>query len=221
MTAQLAVIGGGEYGTYHARQLLRAVSAGELAAEVLVVDRDPECRAFRELAGGVVPVLADWAAFLRVWLPSGGPDDHVIPAPLSPHLLWEWLAGEVGAAPADPPAGWRLPFEAPGPPGVRFLSAAAWTCPAACVEPAHCPVLHAPRDWDLASLLEAVARERGWEPVVFRCYHLAMGIASVPAPAIREARDRLRAAPSGTRALVATSSHCHAAVGGLRIERSG
>lgn len=164
--------------------------------------------------------VADWGDHLADWLPASGPADHVIPAPWSPHLLWEWLGRATGAEPCTPPSGWELPFEVAGEGGVRFLSAAAWTCPATCIEPASCPALHAPRDWDLASIIEEGARERGWLPAVLRSYHLAQGIASIPAQAVLAARDAMEGAPPGTRALVATASHCHAAIGGLRTRRS-
>ncbi len=222
----LAVIGGGAYGTYHARQLLRARAAGAVAPghTVAVVDRDRSCLAFRTLKtwDGFEPVVVEWSQFLTEWLETAaGPDDHVIPAPLMPHLLWSWLRDAAGAAECAPPAGWGLPYEVEGPPGVRFLSAAAWTCPATCIEPEACPALHAPRDWDLAEVIAARAEELGWLPAVLTSYHLAFGIASVPVSALQATLGRLRRAAAGTRALVATSSHCHAAIGGLRLDRSG
>jgi len=172
-------------------------------------------------------VTADWLAFLRSWLADGVPvgdaagvsaDDRLIPAPLAPHLLWEWLAGELLAEREPAPDGWRLPYEAPGRSGERYLSAAGWTCPATCVEPAHCPALHAPRDWDLAGVIEERARDLGYRPAVFRCVHLAYGVGGVRVGELLGAREG--AAP-GRRILVATSSRCHAAVGALRIGGRG
>jgi len=218
----IAVIGGGCYGCYHARQLLKAVRGGRLAGQrLLVVDRDPGCAAAREFAGVPEVSLAaeEWGAFLRAWLGSAercSGTDHLVPAPFAPHLLGEWLAGELSARVEEPPRGWGLPFERPGGPGQLFLSAAAWTCPATCVEPAHCPVLHAPRDWDLADLIEERAASLGYRPAVFRCLHLAGGVGSVRVAEVLAARDRLRG--SDAPVLVATSSHCHAAVGALRPE---
>jgi hypothetical protein len=223
----LAVIGGGAAGTYHARQLLKAVRrAGrgpgpDLAGQrILVVDRDPGCLTARELAGApeVSLVTADWLEFVHAWLPAAGPEDHLVPAPLAPHLLWRWLAGELDAAPAEPPRGWGLPYERPGPDGELYLSVAAWTCPATCVEPAHCPALHAPRDWDLADAIEKRTRALGLEPAVFRCVHLANGVGSVRVGELTAARRRLAGAAG---AVVATSSRCHAAVGGLAPVRTG
>jgi len=218
----LVVVGGGCYGCYHARQLLKAVRAGRLPGErLVVVDRSAACVAAREFAGAaeVSVVTADWLAFLREWLGAGGgasAEDRLVPAPLAPHLLWEWLAGELEASPVPPPGGWGLPYEAPGRSGERYLSAAGWTCPATCVEPAHCPALHAPRDWDLADIIEGRARDLGYRPAVFRCVHLAHGVGGIRVGELLDAREAA-AGPGGGRILVATSSRCHAAVGALEV----
>jgi len=230
----VVVVGGGCYGSYHARQLLKAVRAGRLPGQrLVVVDHSTGCAAAGEFAGvpEVSVVTADWLAFLRSWLADGVPvgdaagvsaDDRLIPAPLAPHLLWEWLAGEVGAERVPAPGGWRLPYEAPGRTGERYLSAAGWTCPATCVEPAHCPAVHAPRDWDLADAIEERAGDLGYCAAVFRCVHLAFGVGGIRAADLLEARERARAAgAAGRRILVATSSRCHAAVGALQVDRTG
>lgn len=215
----LVVVGGGQFGSYHARQLLKAIRAGRLPGErLVVVDRSARCAAAREFAGApeMSVVAADWLRFIRGWLASAaGPDDQVIPAPLAPHLLWEWLAGELGAELVPVPAGWRLPYEVPGRSGERYLSAAGWTCPATCVEPAHCPALHAPRDWDLADVIEERARELGYRPAVFRCVHLAHGVGGIRVGELLRAAGE--GAGAGERVLVATSSRCHAAVGALQV----
>jgi hypothetical protein len=214
----IVVIGGGQVGSYHARQLLKAVRSGRLTGErLLVVDRDPECLAFRELGRDreVLTERAEWSDFLKDWLPAAGAEDQLVPTPWAPHLLSEWLARENGARPAAPPRGWRLPYEvAVG--DTLYLSAAAWLCPATCVEPAHCPALHAPRDWDLGDAIEAEAPARGYDPVIFRLVHLAGGVASVSVRAITEKSRTLRRM-AHSRALIVTSSHCHAAVNAIQI----
>ena len=212
----LAIIGGGCFGSYHARQLLKAVRSGRLPGErLVVVDRDPNCPAAREFAGApeVVPETSDWLAFLHSWLAAAAPTDRLVPAPLAPHLLWEWLAAELAAERMAPPRGWGLPYERPGPGLELYLSAAAWTCPATCVEPAHCPVLHAPRDWDLGDLIAAGAAARGYRPAVFRCLHLANGVGGVAVADLLAARAM--GTREGTPLLVATTSRCHAAIGAL------
>lgn len=209
------MIGGGEVGCYHARHLRRGVERGEVQGPVVVVDRSPRARCVGEFEGdpGVRVVTAEWSAFLDRWLGRADPDDFLVPAPFQPHLLWTWLASELKSAPAPAPAGWRLPYEVAGEGGTRFLSAAAWLCPATCVEPAHCPVLHAPRDWDLGDVLTQGALGRGYEPAVFRCLHLAQGIGAISVREVLEARTRCRRARRPI--LVATTSRCHAAIGAL------
>lgn len=213
------VIGGGHFGSYHARRLLRAVRAGRLDAPVAIVDRDRGCAAFSEFASEPLARLVpgDWLEFLRGWLRRAAASDVLIPAPLAPHLLWQWLAGELGAEAVAAPADWGLPFEMAGAGLDRYLSAAGWMCPATCVEPAHCPALHAPRDWDLAGIIEAGARERGLEAAVFRVEQVAEGIAGVAAGDLLDARSRLAGGAPGKVAVVATASHCHAAIGALRL----
>lgn len=218
----VVVVGGGCFGTYHTRQLLRAIRAGRLGrAPLVVVDRDRNCAAARQFAGvsGVTVVAEDWLEFLGRWLRRAEPGDHLVPAPRAPHLVWEWMASELGATPAEVPRGWDLPYEMAGSRGELFLSAAAWTCPPTCVEPSHCPVLHAPRDWDLADVIERRAGVLGYVPAVFRCLHLAGGVGALRVDDLLAA---LQAAHQlmGCRILVATSSRCHAAVGALALARS-
>ena len=190
---RLLVIGGDRFGEYHERQLRRA-GYGE-SLEV---------------------VTSDWGRALSDWLAAASPEDQVVPAPLSPHLLRDWLRSAVGGLPVEPPRGWALPFEMVGSDGSLYLSAAAWTCPATCVEPAHCPVPHAPRDWDLGAIIEEGAAERGFEPAVFRVLHFAAGVATVRVWELLAARERVRAR-RGARVLVATSSRCHAALGSFQV----
>ncbi|MGH7910307.1 MAG: hypothetical protein ACREQM_05955 [Candidatus Dormibacteraceae bacterium] len=211
----LVIVGGGEVGSYHARQLRRAVLAGQVVGPVVVVDRSPDAPACAEFRGDplVSVEVGEWSAFLAGWLREADPTAHLVPAPFQPHLLWEWLGREIGAVGATAPSGWSLPYEVEDSSGARFLSAAAWRCPATCVEPAHCPVLHAPRDWDLGDLLEDGARARGYEPAIFRCLHLAQGVGGIRVGAIQEARGRC--ARSARPILVATTSRCHAAIGAL------
>jgi len=150
----VVVVGGGCYGSYHARQLLKAVRAGQLPGQrVVVVDHSAGCAAAREFADApeVSVVTADWLAFLRSWLAGGvAGDDQVIPAPLAPHLLWEWLASEVGAERVPAPGGWRLPYEAPGRSGERYLSAPPGRAP--------------PRAWSRRTARPCTPRATGTSP---------------------------------------------------------
>ena len=231
----LIVIGGGCYGCYHTRQLLKAQRHGKIAARrLLVVDRNPACRALSEFADEplVQVVRADWAAFLREHLASADPgtDDRLVPAPFAPHLLCDWLLAALGA---DHPTraltrgvcelALGLPYEQSDGAGNRFISAANWLCPATCIEPARCPAIHAPRTWELGAIVRAGAA-RSAVPYagveLFTCRHFAFGVGTIPVAELVQARRRLgallRDAPaSASRVLVGTVSACHGVLGEL------
>jgi len=221
------VISGGEAGAFYARQLRRAVAAGRLETGcIVVIDRDPACRVATEAAGDPLVRLetAEWSDWLAAHLGAADPRDHLVPYHWAPHLLLEWLEGELQRAGATASRGGRLaprslPFEADTAAGDRALSYASWICPPTCIEPAVCPHTRGAKDWSLAADLEAPGSD-GATPVVFRCMHLVYGVGTVPVRDILAARDRLRAAVgTGRQAyVVATSSHCHALATRLEVE---
>ncbi len=122
----VVVLGGGEAGSHHARQLLKARRRGEASGRLVVVDRDPGCQAFGAIGDDFVPVVSEWLPFLQGWIRTAGASDMLVPAPVAPHLTWEWLAGELDARFEEPPRGWALPYEQPGPGMELYLSAAVW-----------------------------------------------------------------------------------------------
>lgn len=232
---EVVVIGGGCYGTYHARQLLKACHAGRLRADrVLVVDHKAECRAARELGGDPLlsVVASDWDSFLQGYLVETHRDSSIVPAPFSPHLFYNWLASALTAAfgdgsvmqePAATPL--DLPFERLLPNGQRALSFASWVCPATCIEPAVCPATKGPRDWSLAAAVERFARDPSSGlsgSAVFTSYHLAYGVTAVAVSALLGAKERLTAplASSRRRLAIATVSHCHGLMGILSLSAS-
>ncbi|HEY7984996.1 MAG TPA: hypothetical protein VID73_12550, partial [Ktedonobacterales bacterium] len=205
---RLIIIGGGCYGCYHTRQLLKAQRRGKIAARrLLVVDHNPACRALSEFADEplVEVVRADWACFLREHLVDASldTDDQIVPAPFAPHLLRDWLLSSLGAdAPAramqlgmcDLVLG--LPYEQGDATGNRFISAADWLCPATCIEPARCPAIHAPRTWELGTIVRAGAAQAavpyaGVE--LFTCRHFAFGVGTIPVAELVQARGRVAA----------------------------
>jgi hypothetical protein len=209
------VLSGGPIGAASVRQLSRAVAAGRLATErIVVIDRNPGCEASRIEDPRVDVVVADWTAWLDANADEAGPDAHLVPYHWAPHVLVDWLAAQVARA-----SGWvRRGGEVPalGTPvdratrdGDRALSYATWICPPTCIEPALCPHTREAKDWSLAADL---AESPSTDPIVFRCLHLVWGVGTVPMSDLLAARDRVVAGiPSGTRRyLVATSSHCHA-----------
>jgi hypothetical protein len=219
------VIGGGTIGAGSARQLLRACDAGRLQTDrILVVDRDPGCAA-KALPPPVEVVTDEWAPWLARHLEERGESDHLVPDHWAPHLLREWLAGELRrrGATVERTGGLRdrsLPFAATTRDGDQALSYAAWLCPPRCIEPELCPHTRGPKDWSLADDLARDAAGEAWDAqIVFRCLHLVYGIGTVPVADILAARDLvIRGLARGPRRyLVATSSHCHGLASALEV----
>lgn len=115
----VVVVGGGCYGSWYVRQLQRALAAGAVRIDrLLVVDRDPDCRVGRESpapSGDVAAsasgtgiqrpapqlVVAEWAAFFADYLadasqhPAAAARDAIVPSPLMPHLMYRWIADRM------------------------------------------------------------------------------------------------------------------------------
>ena len=213
------VLSGGPIGSASVRQLLRASAAGRLRTDrIVVIDRDPSCSAAALRDSRVELALADWTDWLGAHADEVGPLGHLVPYHWAPHVLVEWLAGEVARAHGVarrggpvPPVG--TPVDRPTRDGDRALSYATWVCPPTCIEPALCPHTRGAKDWSLAGDLARTADgEVLDERIVFRCLHLVWGVGTVPMSDLLAARDRVLAEiPRGNRRyLVATSSHCHA-----------
>jgi hypothetical protein len=220
------VIGGGDIGAANVRQLLRAVAAGRLETDrIVVVDRDPVCAVSRHEDARVRIESANWSEWLDAHLGEAGPDDHLVPYHWAPHLLLTWLEGQAvrrGAVTqrkgGPPPRG--LPHEATTASDDRALSYASWVCPPTCIEPALCPHTRGAKDWSLAADLETPRSGDGVDDrIVFRCLHLVYGVGTIPVAAILAARDRIIAGlERGPRSyVVATSSHCHALAAVLEV----
>jgi len=236
----VAIIGGGCYGSFYAAQLESACRKGKLAVRrVLVVDRYPACRAAVTLDPypGREIVVAEWDDFLRGFLAAqppapGQPDDAVVPSPLMPHLMAGWLLGlarqrwpgrEAALTTPDIPLG--TPYDALGPDGTRYVSFADWICPTHCVEPLTCPMIRAPRTWEMGDALGRYARQldrrrptRG--PALFTTRHHAFGVGMFGAEEIRGSRHAVEDAGgpgSAVDVVVGTVSACHGAVSVLRL----
>ena len=241
----IVVVGGGCYGSYYVRQLGRSRRAGRIAYEqLLVVDRDAQCAvavgvrdADGEAAGARV-VVSEWTPYFAAYLaaaaaaPTGAAHDAIVPSPLMPHLLYEWLATRArerwpgratATVPLDEPPG--TPWQRAAPDGTHYVSFAEWMCPVNCVEPARCPATRGARDWSMPPALERYAdaeRGRGRPlvgPLVFHCTHRAYGVGMVDTAAVLRADATVAnaAATGPARVLVATVSHCHGAVNLLDI----
>lgn len=231
----IMIVGGGCYGTFYAGQLLSAVGRGKLECGIIrVVDRNPGCQASRELAHeGLLEVVTDeWDAFLDRWLDTADPADTVVPSPLMPHLMSDWLlrraraawpGREIGLVPVTEPG--RTPFDQLAPDGTRYLSHADWLCPVHCIEPAICPVIKAPRAWQMEETVHALAARLGQHRHVagvatFFCRHRIFGVGMFGVDEARRAEELLQQAGDHgdpTSIVVATVSGCHGAVGLLEL----
>jgi hypothetical protein len=236
----VVVIGGGCYGTFYASQLAKAKARGKTDYRaVIVVDRNPDCQARREL--DETPdrrfVTADWTAFFDEFLavgPSDRPaDDQIVPSPHMPHLMFDWVLRRarqrwpgrtVSVVPV--PGALPTPYDRPGAEQTRYVSWADWICPTHCIEPALCPAIGAPRTWEMADTVTALAEQLRAVgrpvsgPALFVCKHQVFGVGMFAAEAVR-AGDRL-VAQAGTsedpaEILVGTISSCHGALNLVRI----
>lgn len=239
----IVIVGGGCYGSYYLRQLGRARTAGKLAYDrLLVVDHDPACRLAAEserlAEAGAALVTEPWTTFFARYLaaaarePAAAAGDAIVPSPLMPHLLYEWLADrardrwperDVATVPLDRAP--DTPWQRASPDGTHYVSFAEWMCPVNCIEPARCPATRGPRSWTMpAAMASYVAAEKGSGrplvgPVVFHCSHRAYGVGMIDTD-VAVAADRLigeAGALGPARVLVSTVSHCHGAVNVLSI----
>ncbi len=237
----VAIVGGGCYGTFYAGQLIRARERGKVSfRRLLVVDRDPRCRFAVELgtAAGCELVVADWSDFFDRWLDRSSPPDAdrsgdaIVPSPLMPHLMYEWLVRRArarwpGRAVEQRPvsAAVGTPYDVAAPDGTRYVSYADWLCPTHCVEPAICPVTRAPRTWEMSDAMEHLTARLGHSgptagPALFVCRHRVFGVGMFDVTAVQEG-DRLVAdAGEGggeVDVVVGTVSGCHGAVSLLHL----
>ncbi len=227
------VAGGGCFGSYHTRQLVKGIRRGRLPADrVLVVDRNANCAASVEFAGEPLVEIApgDWVSYLGGYLETArAAEAHLVPPPIGPHVALEWLklALAFGAGEAtleETPLGRRagLPYEHLDSRGNFFLSHAGWLCPTNCYEPEVCPATRGPRDWSMPETVRSLAADARPDldgVMVFHSRHLGYGISTIPMRGLLEARDRAvaLAAAGEAHVMVATVSHCHGVLGVLRL----
>jgi hypothetical protein len=236
--SEIAVVGGGCYGTFYARQLLQARARGKAEfVRLLVVDRDPECQFRREVGTSDLAhlVVSDWDDFFDAWLSTtvaADPPSVIVPSPLMPHLMYHWLLRrararwpgrlvETRAVPRGP----GTPYDRAAPDDTRYVSFADWLCPTHCIEPALCPITRAPRTWEMADALRDLTTALGEEqttagPVLFSCEHQAFGVGTFSVAEVL-AGDALvaeaGAAGAEVAVVVGTISSCHGAVNLLHL----
>jgi hypothetical protein len=237
----IVIVGGGCYGTFYAGQLERARARDRVTyRNLLVVDRDPDCQITRELAPDPSRqlVVSNWSDFFDDFLDGssapGGSEaaDAIVPSPLMPHLMYEWLVRrahrrwpgrtiETRPLALDP----GTPYDMSAPDGTRYVSFADWICPTHCIEPAICPVIRAPRTWEMADAMTDIARRLDLStptagPVLFVCEHRVFGVGMFDVSAVLAGDVTVVSAGearSPVNVLVGTVSRCHGAVNLLHL----
>ena len=235
----IIVVGGGCYGTYYVRQLLRAERAGALAWDtVIVVDRDASCPVALLLSSDRPSRLrvetAEWTAFFNAYLgraaeePVRHEHDAIVPSPLMPHLMADWLTDRARArwpsrAVSTEPLAHApdVPWQRAGADGTHYVSYAEWMCPINCIEPDRCPHTRGDRSWSLPPAMASYVmaeRDAGRPmdgPYIFHCAHRAYGVGMLDVRDVLAA-DRAIAARDGSAGelafLIGTTSHCHGAL---------
>jgi hypothetical protein len=232
----IAVVGGGCYGGYYVRQLRRARERDAITFErLIVVDHDEDCAVARERAGDVEIVVSDWSEFFARFL--GGDffpheNDAIVPSPLMPHLLFQWLEQRARdrwpsrrVTIEMPGAVAGVPWQKEGGESTRYVSFAEWMCPVNCIEPRICPHTRDVRSWSLPPSVAAhveTARAAGEPldgPAIFHCTHRAYGVGMIDVSSVLESERMLAESVEhgAGRLLVGTVSHCHGALGVITI----
>jgi hypothetical protein len=237
------IIGGGCYGTFYTRQLEAARARGKAQyRRLLVVDRDSACQVSRELSPDTdrQVVTEEWSQFLDRYLDASAkapvPASVIVPSPLMPHLMYQWLLRqaqrrwphrvvETRSITASP----ETPYDTAAPDFTRYVSFADWICPTHCVEPALCPVIRGPRTWEMADAMEHLTRKLNRThvtsgPVLFQCRHTVFGVGTFGVAEVLAGDRTVREAGAGGEPcdiLVGTISSCHGAVNLLHLGSTG
>jgi hypothetical protein len=237
---RIVIVGGGCYGSYYVRQLGRAHRAGAADwEELVVVDRDSACsvaRQVEELPPRTRLAVAEWRNYFAGYLAQASGDDArrrdaIVPSPLMPHLMADWLADRARSRWPDryvhtEPllAAPDVPWERAGEDGTHYVSFAEWMCPINCIEPARCPHTGGPRSWSLPTAVSAYidaerVAGRPLAPLVFHCTHRTYGVGMIDVADVIDADAAITlGAERGEAAfLIGTVSHCHGALRRLTI----
>ena len=236
----IVIVGGGCYGSYYVRQLFRARHAGALRFQrLIVVDRNTDCAvavSWKHEAD-VMVVERDWASFFDDYLGAAAEAslpsrDAIVPSPLMPHLMFDWLVRRARARWPRRPVERRpltsappVPWQRAVPSGTHVVSFAEWVCPVNCIEPATCPATRGPRTWSMPTAVrEYVEAERMGRsplagPVIFHCEHRAYGVGMFDTQHVLDGDALIARAAAAEAAdvLVGTVSHCHGALDVLHV----
>lgn len=234
------IVGGGCYGTFYTRQLLRGAERLGIY-EIHVVDHDPRCQTVREFGdhikakgGRLIFHFEDWKVFLEKYFADllrrhqSGEEitDQYAPPCLAPHILFELFLEKAKKdfpgltfSPVPFLKNVGTPLDLPLPTGNRALSFATWTCPHSCIEPPTCPHTRGPKDWDMKTYLMDYFHQNSFKVDslhFFQCLHYAMGVGTIPMKSVVEEYIKFQEfirVPGTHLSAVATVSSCHGLVG--------
>jgi hypothetical protein len=239
MGEQFVVFGGGCFGTHHVRSIEKGRMRGRISPDALIIvlDRNahPPALDLPEVSENphLTFVQTDWLDYMKANWDSLPPDIEAVPAPIAPHLAFEWLVwsvrerlGEdaISVEPMSHEFG-GLPYEYLAPSGARFISAADWICPTNCRAPHICPMIRDVRTWELSRTVNEYAQahtDTVAAAVVFEPRFRVPGIDRLYLREYTEARDRIldlygQPEAAGKEVVVATVSPCHGAVSQMRL----
>ncbi|MGI9079097.1 MAG: hypothetical protein ACR2G6_17470 [Gemmatimonadaceae bacterium] len=183
-------------------------------------------------------VLSDWSAFFDSYFAESArtreasASDAIVPSPLMPHLMYEWLVRSararwpgrsIAARPLD--TAFPVPWQRADPSGTHYVSFAEWMCPVNCIEPRLCPETRGTRTWSMPSAVSAYleSERQNGRPLagqaIFHCSHRAYGVGMFDTADVLAADALIDsvAALSPANVLVGTVSHCHGALTLLSI----
>lgn len=239
----IIVVGGGCYGSYYVRQLARAREAGAVEWQrLLVVDRDAACHVATEAPAlpGLAVVVREWGSYFASYLAEASaatpdadaPEHAIVPSPLMPHLMAQWVMSRARARwPGRPMrfspvgGGVDVPWQRGGEDGTHYVSFATWECPINCIEPRTCPHTRGPRAWSLPPTVRAFVESERLHgrrldgPALFHCVHRSYGVGMFGVAEVLAADALVAqvAAGRGAEVLVGTVSHCHGALAVLEL----
>lgn len=218
------IFGGGCYGTFYTRQLLRAADKKEISTpEIIVVDHNQSPKASEHSHDSRVTITRlDWDDFMDEYMRGVDVacDDQFVPPPFTPHLALAWLLRSLGSDWSIKPFHELpvLPFVNHSAEGTLTTSHADWMCPTHCIEPETCPHTKGRRSWDMANdAMKLGVRLNVDQTHLFQCLHMTHGVGTFPVSKVKQAYEELagpdlRTSRPPQSALVATLSRCHGAM---------